>query len=52
MHVLSLSQNLVRKNLKNQQGGEEKEPALCTSVISTAAKQPVESIREGESCGT
>lgn len=49
MFFLSLSQNLVRKNLKNQQGGKEKGSALCTSVISTAAKQPVESARGGES---
>ncbi|XP_053497408.1 ATP-binding cassette sub-family C member 5 [Ictalurus furcatus] len=38
-------ENLVRKNLKNQQGGEEKDSPLCASVISTAAKQPAESTR-------
>ncbi|XP_053092755.1 ATP-binding cassette sub-family C member 5 [Pangasianodon hypophthalmus] len=38
-------ENLVRKNLKNQQGGEEKGSALCTSVISTAGKQPAERTR-------
>ncbi|KAI5100698.1 multidrug resistance-associated protein 5 [Silurus meridionalis] len=35
--------NLVRKNMKNRQGGEEKGLALCSSVISAAAKQPAES---------
>lgn len=47
----ALSQNLVRNNLKNQQGGKEKVSALCTSVISMAEKQSTESTRGGESCG-
>ncbi|XP_060742129.1 ATP-binding cassette sub-family C member 5 isoform X1 [Tachysurus vachellii] len=47
MLITSVQQeNLVRKNLKNQQGGEEKDSnVLCASVISMAAKQPTESTR-------
>ncbi|XP_062857046.1 ATP-binding cassette sub-family C member 5 [Trichomycterus rosablanca] len=38
-------ENLVRKNLKNQQGGEQRSLQLTTSVISTVKRQPAGSTR-------